>query len=412
MSYTVKNANVFTAAFSGALAGILVSGKMPTGGNPLSYTTAMNVVGAFAQQLDTVWGSVAAASLELQSIEEASESLFQNRAPVANASTTNPLTWDKECRAIIAMVQAAEAYYSANSLPNPSAAGGGSLVWRPDGLGDVATFDEVYDAITASKGNLTIFCPQVDTGVVYIINPGPAPAPPVIYDMKASVFQGPAAPHDIVKVQVRRGATLFNLGGITGGLRLQANKMVGDPEGLTFPPIPGGSWTFTITKGAEMKNLSVATAPLLLTPVTNEFYLACAELGNVDVEAGGFPTVQAPAGALLNIVALSGGISLDTIQRPGWLGSDAAATVNWIHDGTMGFPPNLLTTYHPANFGTQNNLPTGQGGGAGPTAKRPQYQGEPFGNPSEGCLYLDTDLGKPIFWSSTLGWIDATGTAV
>lgn len=304
---------------------------------------------------------------------------------------------------------------SRREAPNP-------LVWRPDGLGDVRTWAEVMAEVSQSIGPVTIYCPQEDAGVVYIIEPGPPPDAPVVWNMKGSQLVAPLVPHDAIKVQIRRGATLLDLAEISGGIRLQTNKQsiagggaVDDPPALTFTPTPGAAVTFAVSRGAEIKNLSSATAPMLLVPATgDEFYLAFSELGTASLE-GPYPTVVAPAGALLRVVALSGGLSLDTYQTAGWIGSDPAATVSWVHDGSMAFPPSFWTGYHPFNAGTNVNQPTGQGGGMGPLAYRPIFQDG--GPPSVGCMYLATDYaviapnGSPIWWDGT-DWRDAAGTIV
>lgn len=319
------------------------------------------------------------------------------------------------------------------TYPSPPAVAGGGvsdglLVWRPDGAGDVKTWVEVMVAIGASKGPLTVFCPQIGPPPlpVYVIPPG-AGSPSVIYDTKGSQIVAPRGPHDAIPMQLQRGATLLNLSRLAGGVRLQANKFVGDPPGLTFTtPDPGIAPNFVVDDGAEIKNLANATAPLLdVTNATNEFYLVFNQLGNADVEPGGFPTVFAEAGSILNIVVLSGGLSLDTIQRRGWIGSAIGAVENWIHDGTMAFPftppdfwDNSGAGYHPQNLGTLVNQPTGCVGGMGPTANRPVFQGG--GNPGFGCMYFDTTLaggnppGKPIWFNGNgvTGWVDATGAAV
>lgn len=122
--YTPQNPQVYTAAFSGALSGILVSGRVPTNPDSNAYTLTMNVIGAYAQQFDTLWGITAIKQLELETVASASEALFQERAPVPNTSTMNPLTWAPECQAIIAMIQSGLDYFLANGIPNPDPGAG------------------------------------------------------------------------------------------------------------------------------------------------------------------------------------------------------------------------------------------------------------------------------------------------
>jgi hypothetical protein len=288
-----------------------------------------------------------------------------------------------------------------------------TVVWRPDGLGDETTFDGVMRHVAANKGPITVYCPQVSPGTVYVIEPGPPPATPVVYDMKGSQFVAPRGPHDAIPIQIRRGATLLNLARIAGGLRLQASKQAGDPQALTFSTAdPSVAVVFLVDDGAELKNLGSATDAVLTVPGTGqEYYVVFNQMGTAQAD-GGFPAVIALAGAILNVNVLSGGLSLDTVQPPNWIGSDPAATVNWIHDGTMAFPPGFWTGYHPNNAGTNVNQPTGTGGGMGPTAFRPVFQSG--GPPSMGCMYFDTDLaagaGMPVWYNGAAPWVDATGT--
>ena len=334
--------------------------------------------------------------------------------------------------------------YATEAYPDtPRASGGGGsgiLVWRPDGLGDVKTFAEVMAVVATAKGPTTIFMPQPSPAsgtIVYLIGSA-SPSPAEVFDMKGSTFVSPLGPHDNLVCQIRQSATLHNLAGISGGLRLQASKVDGAPPAFTFESeTPGASMSFRVEDGAELRNEGGADVMIRVPPTTvmTEFYLIFNQLGTA-FASGAFPVVGAPAGSVLNIVVLSGGLSLDTIQPRNWIGSEAAgidpaAIVNWIHDGTMAFPSpvtdppfwdNTGAGYHPNNLGQQVNQPTGCVGGMGPTANRPRFQGN--SQPGFGCMYFDTDLsgpdapGKPIWYNGnatiplTPGWVDATGTAV
>jgi hypothetical protein len=292
--------------------------------------------------------------------------------------------------------------------------GGTGIVWRPDGLGDVTTWAEVMAAVAANKGPVTIYVPQQTT---YVIDPGPPPATPVVYEMNGARIVAPRGPHDNVRVQIRRGATLHNLSAISGGFRLQANKNVGDPQALTFDAAaPGQTTVFVIEDGAELHSLSNALAPMLLVPDSTsspEFYLVFDNLGTAQSDAPAPPVVQAQGTSVLKIVVLAGGLSLDTVQPANWFGSAVGALVGWVHDGSMTFPQNFWTGYHPNNLGTNFNMALGQCGGMGPSLYRPvdQNTGSAI---SIGCMYLDTtlagglNLGVPIWWTGG-GWVNATG---
>jgi hypothetical protein len=126
MSYTVQNPNVFTAAFSGALAGMGVSGRIVISANPTRYAGLIAIANAFAQQLDTLWGATPVGFLEVQAFQEATEALWQQRSPIPNTATLAPSTWEDECLALITIVQAAVAFYLTQGYTNPPIGGGGS----------------------------------------------------------------------------------------------------------------------------------------------------------------------------------------------------------------------------------------------------------------------------------------------
>lgn len=125
--YTPNNPQVYTAAYSGALAGLALASRSLTDVAPADYVSQANIAGAYAQALDTEWGSVAVAeSLEIQGIQSGSQAAWQSRG---SQSTIGPLSGIAAvAAAVVAAVQAGEVYYAANGIPNPPFAGGnGSL---------------------------------------------------------------------------------------------------------------------------------------------------------------------------------------------------------------------------------------------------------------------------------------------
>jgi hypothetical protein len=122
--YVVQNANVFTAAFSGALAG-MGAGRILRFTNPTAYSAMVGVANAFAQSLDAQWGVTAVGALEVEVIEEASQGIWLGRSQ-SNPSPAllNPSAWSQETQAIIAMVQEALALYLAQGYTNPPVGGG------------------------------------------------------------------------------------------------------------------------------------------------------------------------------------------------------------------------------------------------------------------------------------------------
>jgi hypothetical protein len=265
-----------------------------------------------------------------------------------------------------------------------------------------------------NKGPSLIYSPEDTT---YVIEPGPS-EPPVVWDMKGSRIVAPNGPHDDRPMQIRQNATLKNLWGVVGGVRLQGSKQTGNPPALVFESdTPGKTCVFVVEQGASLTNLDNAQEPLILVPpqtIMPEFYLVFNELGTAESKGGGAAVVKAGVNSITKIVVLSGGLSLDEFQQPGWFDSDGSALIGWMHDGSMAFPQTFWTPSY-QGAGTAFNMALGQCGGMGPTTQRPVDQlTNP--TPSTGCMYLDTDLagglgqGVPIWWTGS-AWIRADGSA-
>jgi len=56
MSYTPNNTNLYIAAYSGAIAGMGVSGRIPTNTNTSIYNSLAITAGTWAESFDTEWG--------------------------------------------------------------------------------------------------------------------------------------------------------------------------------------------------------------------------------------------------------------------------------------------------------------------------------------------------------------------
>ena len=139
MAYIPQNLMVFTAAFSGAIAGMGASDRNPSDPNPADYDGLATVAGAFAQSFDTEWALSPTSELDLETIQEITEVVWQDRAPQATApvlnpdnftwstnvasAQTNPNTYTDLCRALIAIVRSGEAYFTSQGIipPGPPA---------------------------------------------------------------------------------------------------------------------------------------------------------------------------------------------------------------------------------------------------------------------------------------------------
>lgn len=119
MTYDPNNVQVFTAAFSGALAGMGASNKTPVSTNSESDVNVglANVAGAFAQEFDSLY-SGATTTLAISTIQELCESVWQQRVPQFSPPFTTPVTYEAICQALIAIVQAGIQYAYDQDIPD------------------------------------------------------------------------------------------------------------------------------------------------------------------------------------------------------------------------------------------------------------------------------------------------------
>ena len=138
MSYTPINGQVFNAAYCGALAGMGASDRVPTSATLNAYAGLVMVAGAYAQEFDTLWNNAAPASmLDIYSIQQLTESVWQMRAPITNVKNITPSSYSGLCAALITMVLASEGYYAAQGITPPPLPGGGGGFPVSDAIFDV-----------------------------------------------------------------------------------------------------------------------------------------------------------------------------------------------------------------------------------------------------------------------------------
>lgn len=118
MSYSPNNLSIFTAAFSGALAGMGVSDRVPTNSGTI-YAGLAQVAGAYAQEFDTTWASPLATEMNIAAVAQMSESAWQQRAPQADATQTLPATFSQLCAALKAIITAGTTQLTAMGITSP-----------------------------------------------------------------------------------------------------------------------------------------------------------------------------------------------------------------------------------------------------------------------------------------------------
>lgn len=120
MTYNPINVQAYTSAYSGAIAGMAVSGWIvdPTAGH---YALVAAIAGAFAQEFDVVWNNAAVLNdLESKAITTVCQNEFASRGPgsLDNPTFTTPLNWLIPATACAALVLEADAYFASQGI-NP-----------------------------------------------------------------------------------------------------------------------------------------------------------------------------------------------------------------------------------------------------------------------------------------------------
>jgi len=217
MTYSPINVAVYTAAFSGAIAGMGVSGWI-TDQTSSDYEDVTLIAGAFAQAFDQVWNNAAQLNnLELSAITAIVQTDFSGRGPgpFNNPTFQDPNNWTKAAGACAALVLESDIFFTNEGI-NPGI-----------------------------PGNTTASALQTTTTVV---NVSSATAPALgevltaINNIKAN-WQYPEAINYFA-----RGGSLDDLPDITSYLALAATvgtkvRLSGKPTFLLNTP-PNGSGTF------------------------------------------------------------------------------------------------------------------------------------------------------------------------
>ena len=157
MPYTPQNVSIFVAAFTGALAGMGVSNRVPSDAVSSDYAGLASVAGAYAQSFDTAWGATVPSSFDTAAVRDCSLDVWQDRAPQAVAPFLTPATYTAQCQALIAIIQAGETYLGANAISpsTPQLV----FVYQPGGIagkGIYTTWASLVAAVAAVNGVRTV----------------------------------------------------------------------------------------------------------------------------------------------------------------------------------------------------------------------------------------------------------------
>lgn len=127
MSYTPVNVDAYTNAYSGALAGMAISGWI-VDPSSADYANVAAIAGAFAEAFDTVWNNATTLNwLQIQSIQSVCQEQFTGHAPgpLEDASFAQASNWAVPAAACAALVLQGDAFVASEGI-TPNTPGGGS----------------------------------------------------------------------------------------------------------------------------------------------------------------------------------------------------------------------------------------------------------------------------------------------
>jgi len=128
MSYAPINIPAYVAAYSGAIAGMAVSGWI-TDPASADYQQVTAIAGAFAQEFDTVWNSATTLNnLENAAITQIVSEDFSKRGPgpLSSVQFATPSNWARAAAACAALVLQSDAYFAGQGI-NPGTPGAAGL---------------------------------------------------------------------------------------------------------------------------------------------------------------------------------------------------------------------------------------------------------------------------------------------
>jgi hypothetical protein len=166
MAYTPINIDAYTNAYSGAIAGMAISGWIvdPTSAD---YSNVATIAGAFAQAFDVVWNNGTELNwLQIQSIQSVCQEQFAGHAPgsLDSAALAQAANWAVPAAACAALVLQGDSFVASEGITPNTPGGGGSSgpifrqLWldttKPDG-GNGA-IDTPYNTWAGALGPIAV----------------------------------------------------------------------------------------------------------------------------------------------------------------------------------------------------------------------------------------------------------------
>jgi hypothetical protein len=198
--YTPVNLTVYTAAYSGAVSGLVGSSRWLLDSTIADYVGFTRIAGAFAMSFDIAWEADPDTNppntLQVFVIEKTCKAVWEDRDVFANATTTNSSTFTQVSEAIIALILASQEYFAGQGItpaPWPSGGGGGVTAVLPGvGIGITGPIDT----------------PTVNNGGVLAVDPGTGIAVSTLSGVATVSATG------VLEVESGTGITVTSLGGI------------------------------------------------------------------------------------------------------------------------------------------------------------------------------------------------------
>ncbi len=171
--YTPINPIIFSAAYAGAVSGMVAAGRYVSSpaSEPGTYTSLSLVALAFAEAYDTAWNNAAVpCQYEALATEVCTFGSFQDRQPILTQAATEAAAWISLAEAIIAVVETGENVLTAEGIacpPWPSGSGitqlTGDVVAGPGPGSVVATMQGIQTVPVAATAPVQSAVPVYDT---------------------------------------------------------------------------------------------------------------------------------------------------------------------------------------------------------------------------------------------------------
>lgn len=178
MAYSPNNPPIFVAALAGAQAAMVASGRQPGAPSAPNYASIATIAGAFAQGVDSAWGSSAQPTqLDVLGVEATAAALFQDRQPLLVDADVLATYLDSLATAAVALVRSTDTYLSDIGASSPvwpiggGSGGGGahSTAATALGPGEAYTMLSTQGIIYVQAGSLPSLPENPSVGVEYLI---------------------------------------------------------------------------------------------------------------------------------------------------------------------------------------------------------------------------------------------------